>query len=143
MTQLKYNKYLGIKHNYLEYNCITLIDSIYKNELNSNVFEALWNFLNLPGGKPQDGRGWMKRYSLDSIETWASKVATKVNLTEMQEYDVIVFKSVRLIPSHFGMYVGYNKFIHVAEGKYSSIDVLTEDWRNQISSIWRWTGINT
>ena len=30
---LRYNKYLGLNHNYTENNCITLIDSIYKNIL--------------------------------------------------------------------------------------------------------------
>ena len=141
--ELKYNKYLGLKHNYTEHNCITLIDSIYKNELNSNVFDRLWEYLELPEGRPKDGRGWMKRFSISSLETWASTVATKVNLTELQEYDVIIFKSGRLIPTHFGLYVGNNRFIHLAEGKFSKIDALDQDYREEIASIWRWNGINT
>lgn len=140
---LKYNKYLGLKHNYTEHNCITLIDSIYKNELNSNVFDGLWEYLELPEGRPKDGRGWMKRFSISSLETWASTVATKVNLTELQEYDVIIFKSRRLIPTHFGLYVENNRFIHLAEGKFSKIDVLDQEYREEIASIWRWNGIDT
>jgi len=140
---LKYLKYLGLKHNYTEHNCITLIDSIYKNELNSNVFEGLWEYLELPEGRPKDGRGWMKRFSISSLETWASTVATKVNLTELQEYDVIIFKSRRLIPTHFGLYVENNRFIHLAEGKFSKIDVLDQEYREEIASIWRWNGIDT
>ena len=138
---LKYLKYLGLKHNYTEHNCITLIDSIYKNELNSNVFEGLWEYLELPEGRPKDGRGWMKRFSISSLETWASTVATKVNLTELQEYDVILFKSGRLIPTHFGLYISNNRFIHLEELRTSKIDVLNDYWRGQIHSTWRWNGL--
>lgn len=140
---LRYNKYLGLNHNYTENNCITLVDSIYKNELSSNVFDGLWEYLDLPEGKPKDGRKWMKRFSVDSLETWASTVATKVNLTDLQEYDVMIFKSGRLVPTHFGLYLWANKFIHLPEGGFSHIDVLTQEWRDQIASIWRWNGINT
>jgi cell wall-associated NlpC family hydrolase len=97
----------------------------------------------MPEGKPLDGKAWMKRFSIQDIETGASLVATKVNLTDLQEYDVILFKSGRLLPTHFGMYVGYNKFIHLEEGRFSKIDNLNDAWRGIIASIWRQTGINT
>lgn len=143
MTQLKYLKYLGIKHNYLENNCITIINDIYKKELNSYVFDPLWDYLNMPEGKPIDGKAWMRRFSIQDIEKGASLVAKKVNLTDLQEYDVILFKSGRLVPTHFGMYVGYNKFIHLEEGRLSKIDNLDDNWRVMIASIWRQIGINT
>lgn len=143
MTQLKYLKYLGIKHDYLQNNCITLINDIYKTELNSNAFDSLWLYLNMPEGKPLDGKGWMKRFSIQDIESGASLVAKKVNLTEIKEYDVILFKSKSLLPVHFGMYVGYNKFIHLEENRYCKIDILNDVWRGMIASIWRQTGINT
>jgi len=137
MNQSKYLKYLNKKHDYLENNCITLINEIYKNELNSNAFDKLWVYLDMPDGKPQDGKAWMKRFSIQDIEYGASLVAKKVDLTDLQEYDVILFKSKRLLPIHFGMYVGYNKFIHLEEGRFSKIDVLNDNWRNMIASIWR------
>jgi len=140
---LKYNKYLGIKHNYLETNCITLIDFIYKQELSCNIFDDLWSFLSLPKGQVLDNRTWMRRFSLELLEEWASKVAIKVNLTTTKEYDVIIFKSQRMLPIHFGMYIGMNRFIHVEEGSYSRIAVLDQFWRDRIANIWRVTGINT
>lgn len=143
MTQSKYIKYLGKRHDYLNNNCITLINEIYKTELKSNIFDSLWEYLGIPEGKPLDGRGWMKRISLESLEGWASTNAKKVDLTEMQEYDVIIFKAGRLIPTHFGMYIGANKFIHLEEGRLSKIDVLNSNWRGMIASIWRHPGINT
>jgi hypothetical protein len=143
MNQSKYLKYLNKKHDYLENNCITLINEIYKTELNSNAFDELWGYLDMPDGKPQDGKAWMKRFSIQDIEYGASLVAKKVDLTELQEYDVILFKSKRLLPIHFGMYVGYNKFIHLEEGRFSKIDILNVNWRDMIASIWRQTGKNT
>lgn len=143
MNQSKYTKYLGKKHNYLENNCITLINEIYKAELKSNAFDSLWVYLNMPEGKPIDGKAWMKRFSIQDIELGASLVAKKVDLTDLQEYDVILFKSKRLLPIHFGMYVGYNKFIHLEEGRFSKIDTLNTIWIDMIASIWRQIGINT
>lgn len=140
---MKYLKYLNRKHNYTEHNCITLINEIYKNELNSNIFDSFWDLVSMPNGRVQDGRAWMKRISMQIVEDWASTVARKVNLTEMQEYDVIVFKSRRMVPIHFGMYIGNNKFIHLEEGHYSKIDSLNDTWRELLGSIWRQTGKNT
>lgn len=140
---MKYTKYLDRKHDYSDHNCITLINEIYKNELNSDIFDSFWDLVNMPEGKVQDGRAWMRRISLETVENWASTVARKVNLTELQEYDVIVFKSRRSIPIHFGMYVGINRFIHLEEGRYSKIDILNDTWRDLIGSIWRQSGKNT
>jgi cell wall-associated NlpC family hydrolase len=130
----KYTKYLNLKHDYKTNNCITLINSIYKEQLNSNVLDNLWEVAD---------RSWMRKYSIDFLESWAITVATKVNLTSIQEYDVIIFKSNNLFPIHFGMYISNNKFIHLEENRYSKIDMLNSDWRNKIASIWRWNGINT
>lgn len=139
----KYLKYLNIKHDYQNYNCITLIDFIYKTELRCNIFDDLWIYLNLPEGKPKDGRSWMRKFSLNHLETWAEKVATKVILTNLVEYDVIVFKSARLLPTHFGMYIGGNKFIHLEEDKYTKIEAFNQDWRDRVAGLWRINGINT
>jgi hypothetical protein len=140
---MNYLKYLNRKHDYKDHNCITLINEIYKNELDSNIFNSFWDCAEIPDGKITDGRAWMRRISIETIENWASTVAKKVNLTELQEYDVIVFKSKRLLPIHFGMYIGNNRFIHLEEGRYSKIDVLNDDWRELVGSIWRQTGKNT
>lgn len=139
---MKYLKYLNKKHDYRENNCITLINEIYKNELQSNVFDSLWDYIKVPEGKPLEGRAWMRRVSLESLENWASLNAKKVILTEIQEYDVIIFKAGRLVPTHFGMYIGNNKFIHLEEGRFSRIDNLNDNWREVIASIWRQIGKN-
>jgi hypothetical protein len=139
---MNYVKYLNRKHDYSTNNCITLINEIYKNDLSSDIFDSFWEYASIPEGKITDGRAWMRRITVETIENWASTVAKKVNLTEAQEYDVIVFKSKRALPIHFGMYIGKNRFIHLEEGRYSKIDVLNDDWREFIGSIWRQTGKN-
>lgn len=139
---MKYTKYLGKKHDYSENNCITLINEIYKTELQSNIFDSVWDYINIPEGKPPDGKAWMRRISLESLETWASLNAKKVILTDIQEYDVIIFKAGRLVPTHFGMYISNNKFIHLEEGRFSRIDSLNDNWRESIASIWRQNGKN-
>jgi hypothetical protein len=141
MTQLKYLNYLNIKHDYERHNCITIISYIYKEHLSLNTFDTIWKLTNLSNGKITEGRNWMKRFSLQDIEIWASTVARKVNLTELQEYDVILFKSSSSLPTHFGLYVGDNKFLHLEEGKHSKIDRLDERWRALISNAWRPIGL--
>ena len=132
-----YVKYLGIKHDYQNINCITLIERIYKEELNSNIFQNLWEYLKLKDGKPSEGRRWKFKVTLEKIEEWANLNATKVNLTNIKEYDVILFKSKKNRPIHFGMYTKNNNFIHVEEETNSRVSSLNQEWRNQIHIILR------
>ena len=132
-----YTKYLGIKHDYQGINCITLIEKIYKEELNSEVFQSLWTHLNLLGGKPLEGRRWKFKVTLEKIEEWVNLNAIKVDLTEIEEYDVMLFKSKKNRPIHFGMYTTNNNFIHVEEETSSRISALDQGWRNQIHFILR------
>ena len=132
-----YTKYLGIKHNYQNINCITLIEKIYKEELNSKVFQSLWTHLNLSEGKPLEGRRWKFKITLEKIEEWVDSNAIKVDLTDIEEYDGIVFKSKKNRPIHFGMYITNNNFIHVEEETGSRISALDQEWRNQIHVILR------
>ena len=132
-----YTKYLGIKHNYQNINCITLIEKIYKEELNSEVFQSLWTHLNLLGGKPIEGSRWKFKITLEKIEEWANLNAIKVDLTKIKEYDVILFKSKKNRPIHFGMYITNNNFIHVEEETSSRISSLNQEWRDKIHFILR------
>ena len=132
-----YTKYLGIKHDYQGINCITLIEKIYKEELNSEVFQSLWTHLNLLEGKPLEGRRWKFKVTLEKIEEWVNLNAIKVDLTDIEEYDVMLFKTRKNRPIHFGMYTTNNNFIHVEEETSSRISALDQDWRNQIHFVLR------
>ena len=43
----------------------------------------------------------------------------------------------RKIPIHFGMYIGQNMMIHIEEGSYSKIDMLNDNWRGKVHSVYR------
>ena len=132
-----YVNYLGIKHDYQNVNCITLIEKIYKEELKSDVFKSLWTHLNLSDGKPTEGRRWKFKITLEKIEEWIATNEQRIKLTDVEEYDVIIFKSKKNRPIHFGMYVGGNKFIHIEEESSSMISSLNQIWREQLHSIYR------
>lgn len=132
-----YTQYLGIKHDYLNINCITLIERIYKEQLGSDVFSDLWKHLEIKNGKPKEGTRWKFKITFDKILEWTNKNARKVDLRDLKEYDVFIFKSKKNRPLHFGMYIGENKFIHIEEESTSVISLLNQDWRDQIHSIYR------
>lgn len=138
-----YIKYLGIKHSYSSTNCFTLIKQVYKEELDFDKFEPICSGVGVPSGTPIDNKRWMFRTTLSQIESHAVKFFKKVNLTEIQEFDLIVFKSSKERPYHFGVYVSNNKFLHLEEGKYSSLSELDSNYRNGIASIWRLSHKNT
>jgi len=141
----KYTKYLGIPHSYNKINCITLIEFIYKRELKSNIFSSLWVYLDIKSkdgkaylkGKELTGTKWTFEVTFDELLDWCKDHAQKVDLTDLQEYDVILFKSSKNRPIHFGMYVGEGKFIHIEEKHKSEINFFGANWREKTHSIWR------
>jgi hypothetical protein len=134
----KYIKYLGLKHDYDNVNCITLIDMIYVNELNNRIFTDVWKFFDIKKGHPEEKSRWSFRFSFEQLANWANKNTTKVDWQkDLQEYDVLWFKTKKNRPMHFGMYTGVNEFIHIEEGGYSRISFLNEEWRNQMFGAYR------
>jgi len=135
----KYRKYLGIKHDYQNTNCITLIAEIYEKELHRDDFTKIWEYLNLPDGHPEQENKWWKFFTLQKLLQCTQKYATKIeNIVDLQEYDVIIFSAPRRrIPVHFGMYIGQNYMIHLEEKSTSKIEMLNDDWREKIHSVYR------
>jgi len=119
-------KYLGLQHDYGVVDCIELIRNFYENELEIDF--------SLPSYDKSSK--WMKQFSPESIDEWASKCAIKVNLTDAQDYDVIAFKSKKLI-IHFGMFLKPTKMLHIEEGRASRIDTLSSYWVDNIHAIYR------
>ena len=132
-----YTKYLGIKHSYIKTNCITLIEKIYKEQLNSEIFSNAYKYLNIDKGIPKEGTRWKFTITFDNILNWTTLNAKKIELIDIKEYDVILFKSKKNRPIHFGMYTTENRFIHVEEDSHSMLSFLNQTWRDQIHSIYR------
>ena len=121
-------EYLSLRHEYGKVDCIELIRNFYNNELSIN-FE-------LP--TYPKSREWLKYFSTNSVDEWASSCAIKVKLTEAQNYDVMVFKSEKSnLIIHFGMYLMPSKMLHVEEGGFSCIQTLSQYWVDRLHAIYR------
>ena len=135
----KYRKYLGRKHDYYNTNCITLIAEIYETELQRDDFKKIWEFVNIKEGHPEQESRWWRVIALKKLFNCAQKYGIKIEkITDIEEYDFIIFTTKkRKIPIHFGMYIGQNMMIHIEEGSYSKIDMLNDNWRERIHSVYR------
>ena len=121
-------RYLGLKHNYTDVNCISLIQSFYKNEL-----DIQFDTPNYP-----KSRRWLKSYDSSFMEEWISKDWTKVQLTDAKNYDVMVFKSEKSeLIIHFGMYLMPSKMLHIEEGGFSCVQTLSDYWVDSLHMICR------
>ena len=105
----------------------------YKNELNIDCIAEL-----IPENIEEAGRRWMSKITLPEIEEWALIHGTKVNLTNAQDFDVIVFKSVRFErPIHFGMFLKPGHMLHLEEGRTSRYETITNEWSKCFHAIYR------
>jgi len=121
-------KYLSLKHEYGKVDCIELIRQFYKDELN-----IVFNLPTYP-----KSREWLKHFSTDSVDGWASTCAIKVELTEAQNYDVMMFRSEKSnLVIHFGMYLMPSKMLHVEEGGFSCIQSLSQYWVDRLHAVYR------
>ena len=121
-------KYINIQHEYGSFDCIELIKQFYANELSLDF--------SIPS-YPKS-REWMKHFTSKSVDDWASVYGEKVKLTEAKNYDVMSFKSLKSdLIVHFGLYIQHNQILHVEEGGYSSVELLSDYWRQRLHSIYR------
>ena len=124
-------KYIGIQHSYIGINCISILHNFYKNELNIDCIADL---------TPDNikDRKWMKTITLQQIDEWALKHSIKVPLTEAQDFDVMIFKSIKFQrPIHFGMFLKPCNILHLEEGRTSRYETISNEWRNCIHAIYR------
>ena len=123
--------YLGLQHDYLGTNCITIIDQFYNKELQIDCIQEL-----IP--TTIENRRWMKDISLEDINKWALQHGIKVSLTDAQDFDVMVFKSKKFNrPIHFGMFLKPCNMLHLEEGRTSRYETISNEWLNALYSIYR------
>ena len=123
--------YIGLRHDYDNINCITIIDRFFKTELDIDDIEKLI---------PPDivNRRWMKKISLEQIDEWALQYGIKVPLTEAQDFDVMVFRSHTFTrPIHFGMFVKPCHMLHLEEGRTSRYESISNEWLGALYAIYR------
>ena len=121
-------KYLGLKHEYGIVDCIELIRLFYKNELG----------IEFPLPSYPHSRAWLKHFSTDHVDRWASTCALKVKLTDAENYDVIAFKSLNSnLVMHFGLFLKPTQILHIEEGGVSRIETLSDYWVKRIYALYR------
>jgi hypothetical protein len=127
---VNYRQYLNIPHDYKTNNCISLIANFYDKELKIPFEEerVLFNNFSITSIKE------LRSIPIESI--YALKNWTKISLTEIQEFDIIIYTRNSKL-SHFAMYMGEYKILDVKEGQTSKLSYLNDTQRNNIEGIMR------
>ena len=132
----KWYKYLTKKHNYEIYNCLHMIEEIYKDHLGIDFSKEYAKIDMDAKTLGQHGRRFSLKINLDFMKNALSD-HIQVELNNIQEYDLIIFISTKNRLTHFGLYIGINKYIHLPEGGYTNIKELGQEERDSIYRIYR------
>jgi len=131
----KYLPYLKIRHSWDDMNCLTLLEDIFIQFLSLN-FKDTWYRAERIDGVTDVTNSWFKTYDikvvLNEIRHW-----DKIPLTEIQEFDILVFVSKRQTPLHFGLYIERNMFIHIQEGANCCFSMLNDEYRDKLYGVFR------
>ena len=125
----KYVPYLKIKHEWDNINCYTLIELIYLSHLSIDLKNSLGK--NIGYCEHMNKRWFIANFTkahLDKeLENW-----DKISLTDLKEFDILVFTNKKNRPFHFGLYIAQNTFIHLEENSYCCFSLLDSYWRDFI-----------
>lgn len=122
------HKYLGIPHVYGQFDCIHLVQQFYTQELGVSF--------DLP--PYSHSRSWMRDFSTEKVDAWASNYGKKVLLTAAKNYDLMVFKSDKSnMVIHFGIYIAANRMLHIEEGRTSCVENLSDYWITHLHAMYR------
>lgn len=75
-----------------------------------------------------------KNLYLDNIEREGFK---RVEMSDIQPGDVMLFSYAANVPNHCGIYLGENEFIHHMTSRKSKIDLVDRFWLKFCNSVWR------
>jgi cell wall-associated NlpC family hydrolase len=120
--------YIGIPHSYGQFDCIQLIKYFYAQECRITFDIPVYTA----------SRSWMRDFSTEKVDAWATRYGKKVILTDAKNYDLMVFKSDKSnIVTHFGIYLMPNKMLHVEEGRFSCVEQLSDYWVKHLYAVYR------
>lgn len=122
--------FLGIHHNYINNNCITIIIRFYKEVLGLDISSIV-------PYKSIKSRKWMLDITLEDIDKAASTHGYEIPFQEIKNYDIMIFKDSKDNPIHFGMFLSPTKIFHLEEGRVSSIDYLSDYWMSRLYKVYR------
>ena len=106
------------------FDCYTLIRDYYKKEF--NIF--------LPTNIQRNWEWWSQGENL-YVEN--AKYHSFEEVTDIKKHDVLIMKIGSPVPNHGAIYLGNNKILHHAAGRFSTIQTLTNSYKQKISVIYR------
>lgn len=110
------------------YNCWTFLEEV---DQNFKVWNSRFQHIS-----DTTSHKWGEHVSFQDIEKLAKdNNAIRVEITDLQPRDLLVFGINNVRPTHFGLYIGNNQFIH--HRKNPKIDELNDEWRKRLKSIYR------
>lgn len=71
---------------------------------------------------------------MDSFDREGFKI---VRLDVIQVHDILLFKSNKVLPQHFGVYLGKNLFLHHPRGSLSGSELLNDRWLSRLICAFR------
>lgn len=131
----KYLPLLNLSHSWEGINCFTLVDKVYEDFLNISLSDT-WKRAEILKYSKEITAQWYKKYNKEKLDQ-ETKYWVKIPLTELLEFDILVFTSSKDIPTHFGIYIEQNMFIHVLENTNVSLHLLDDECREKIYGAYR------
>jgi len=106
------------------FDCYTLIRDYYKKEF--NIF--------LPTNIQRNWEWWSQGENLylDNAKNYGFEEAT-----DIKKHDILIMKIGSPVPNHGAIYLGDNKILHHNAGKFSTIQTLTNSYKQKIAVIYR------
>jgi hypothetical protein len=117
-------KYEGRPFLHGMFDCYTLIRDYYKREF--NIF--------LPTNMQRNWNWWSQG---ENLYVDNAKYHRFEEVTDIKKHDVLVMKIGSPVPNHGAIYLGNNKILHHAAGRFSTIQTLTNSYKQKISVIYR------
>ena len=125
-------KYLGIQHDYYTNNCFSIINKIYKDELNKPLIDTLDRL----DTDLKVSKFWHKKFTTQIISK-ETEYFKQINLPDLESFDIILFKDKKGRIVHFGMYISGLEFFHLQEDSQSRLETLDDYWKGRIYGCYR------
>ncbi len=61
----------------------------------------------------------------------------QVDLADIRTHDILMFKTDRVLPQHFGVFKGDSRFIHHTKDALSSVEMLSDRWLSRVFCVFR------
>jgi len=122
-------KYVGLPYVVGETDCWQLMRTFHREQLNNELPEYFYdvsNYMKIIESKVGEA-------SKEALKGW-----TKVT-TSPQLGDIFIFV-LGGFPTHCGVYLGNNNFLHTLKGTNSSIEELSDMWKKRLIGTWRYDG---